>query len=88
VTVLVRPKDKDIVEKAAADAAEQYKEISGREVKPSVKEDLDDDLSGGVKLISGTGRITLDNTLDERLRLLEDSVCVFLSSYFLVEREC
>ena len=30
--------------------------------------------SGGVKLISGSRRITLDNTLDERLRLLEDRV--------------
>lgn len=30
--------------------------------------------AGGVKLISGTRRITLDNTLDERLRLLEDRV--------------
>ena len=30
--------------------------------------------SGGIKLISGSRRITLDNTLDERLRLLEDRV--------------
>lgn len=30
--------------------------------------------AGGVKLVSGTSRITLDNTLDERLRLLEDRV--------------
>jgi hypothetical protein len=30
--------------------------------------------SGGVKLISGSRRITLDNTLDERLQLLEDRV--------------
>lgn len=30
--------------------------------------------SGGVTLMSGNTRITLDNTLDERLRLLEDRV--------------
>jgi len=30
--------------------------------------------AGGVRLISGSRRITLDNTLDERLRLLEDRV--------------
>ena len=30
--------------------------------------------AGGVKLVTGTKRITLDNTLDERLRLLEDRV--------------
>lgn len=29
-----------------------------------------------MKLVSGSKRITLDNTLDERLRLLEDRVCV------------
>lgn len=32
--------------------------------------------AGGVKLVSGNSRITLDNTLDERLRLLEDRVRV------------
>jgi hypothetical protein len=30
--------------------------------------------AGGIKLVSGSRRITLDNTLDERLRLLEDRV--------------
>lgn len=30
--------------------------------------------SGGIKLINGNKRITIDNTLDERLRLLEDNV--------------
>jgi len=73
-TVISRTKDKSLVESAVSDAAEQYKEMSGREVKATVQADLSDDLSGGVKLISGSGRITLDNTLDERLRLLEDSM--------------
>ena len=36
-----------------------------------------------MKLVSGTGRITLDNTMEERLRLLEDKV-TFLS-FFVVE---
>jgi len=30
--------------------------------------------AGGVKLVSGTRRITVNNTLDERLQLLEDRV--------------
>ncbi len=30
--------------------------------------------AGGVKIASGNGRINLDNTLDERLRLLEGRV--------------
>lgn len=31
--------------------------------------------AGGIKLANGSKRITIDNTLDERLRLLEDKVC-------------
>jgi V-type H+-transporting ATPase subunit E len=30
--------------------------------------------AGGIRLVSGNGRITIDNTLDERLRLLEEQV--------------
>jgi vacuolar-type H+-ATPase subunit E/Vma4 len=30
--------------------------------------------TGGVRFVSGNGRITIDNTLDERLRLLEEQV--------------
>lgn len=30
--------------------------------------------AGGVRLVSGNGRITIDNTLDERLHLLEEQV--------------
>lgn len=39
--------------------------------------------AGGVKLISGTKRISIDNTLDERLRLLEDRVRHFASDLAL-----
>jgi V-type H+-transporting ATPase subunit E len=79
VSVSARGKDKAVVERAVQDAAAQYKEISGREVKVSVDGSLSDDSAGGVRLASGSGRITLDNTLDERLRLLEDSVRALLS---------
>lgn len=33
--------------------------------------------AGGVRIVSGNGRITIDNTLDERLRLLEEQVRYF-----------
>ncbi|KAF9811130.1 hypothetical protein IEO21_06648 [Rhodonia placenta] len=72
VTVLVREKDFEFAQQAADNAAAQYTEISGRTVTPTVKPALSNDIAGGVKLIGGTNRITLDNTLDERLRLLED----------------
>ncbi|KZS90078.1 ATPase V1/A1 complex subunit E [Sistotremastrum niveocremeum HHB9708] len=71
-TVYSRPKDLELAKKAAANASKQYKEISGKDVEVSVEATLQDDSAGGVKLRSGTGRITIDNTLDERLRLLED----------------
>ncbi|KAF5366261.1 hypothetical protein D9758_005684 [Tetrapyrgos nigripes] len=72
VTIHSRKSDVEVAKTAAGSAASQYKEISGRDVKFEVQGSLSDDLAGGVKLVSGSGRITLDNTLDERLRLLEE----------------
>jgi len=72
VVIHTRKSDVSIVEDAASTAAERYKEASGREIKTEVKGTLSDDIAGGVKLVTASGRITLDNTLDERLRLLED----------------
>ncbi|KII85601.1 hypothetical protein PLICRDRAFT_116305 [Plicaturopsis crispa FD-325 SS-3] len=72
VTVHSRPKDVELVKQASASAAETYKEISGREVTVEVEGSLSDEGAGGIKLVSGSNRITIDNTLDERLRLLED----------------
>ncbi|TBU48930.1 ATPase V1/A1 complex subunit E [Dichomitus squalens] len=72
VTVHARPKDVQLVQRAAENAAQQYNEISGKTVKSTVEGSLSDDIAGGVKLVSGSQRITIDNTLDERLRLLED----------------
>ncbi|KAH0579093.1 V-type proton ATPase subunit E [Termitomyces sp. J132] len=71
-TVYARPQDVEIVKQAAANAQKSYTEISGRKVECEVEGVLSDDAAGGVKLVSGSRRITLDNTLDERLRLLED----------------
>jgi V-type H+-transporting ATPase subunit E len=73
-TVYARKKDEDVAKKAAEGASKTYEEISGRTVKVTVEANLSDDLAGGVKLISGNKRITIDNTLDERLRLLEEKM--------------
>lgn len=98
VYIQTRKKDVQAVEQAAAAAAKNYKEISGRDVAFEVSGALSDDgcvsllssddvyvypshSAGGVKLISGTGRITIDNTLDERLRLLEDRVSSLILLY-------
>jgi len=72
VTVIARKKDVLLVERAAEGAKFQYKEMSGREVNVNVEGTLADDSAGGIRLVSGSRRITIDNALDERLRLLED----------------
>ncbi|KAF8154689.1 ATPase V1/A1 complex subunit E [Crassisporium funariophilum] len=75
VGIYSRESDVDIVNRAAANAAKAYKDISGRNIEFEVEGSIPDDSSqGGVKLVSGTGRITLDNTMEERLRLLEDKM--------------
>jgi len=71
-TIRAREKDVDVAERAASNAEKTYKGVSGRTVKTTVEGSLSNELAGGIVLISGTGRITVDNTLDERLRLLED----------------
>jgi len=75
VTIYSRKSDVDTVKQAAGAAAKAYKEISGRDIDFDVQGTIADAASqGGVKLVSGTGRITLDNTMEERLRLLEDKM--------------
>jgi len=72
VTVYSRKKDADVAKEASSNAAQKYLDISGREVKVNLQNTLADDGAGGIKITNGSGRITIDNTLDERMRLLED----------------
>ncbi|KAK2467928.1 hypothetical protein APHAL10511_000223 [Amanita phalloides] len=72
VIVYARRKDAEVVQQAADGAKQAYKEISGREVAIQIQETLGDESPGGVKIVNASHRITLDNTLDERLRLLEE----------------
>ncbi|KAL5504971.1 VMA4 [Sanghuangporus vaninii] len=72
VRVLTRPKDVKLAGKAAEGAKEQYVSITGRDISVFVVGDLSDTSAGGVKLQTSNRKISLDNTLDERLRLLED----------------
>jgi len=72
VTVHCRPLDEEVVKTAAEAAKGQYTEMSGRTTDVEVQATLGDSGPGGVKLIAGNNRIVMDNTLDERLKLLED----------------
>ncbi|PWN25108.1 putative vacuolar ATP synthase subunit E [Jaminaea rosea] len=72
VSVTGRSADQDLIKKSADEAKKQYKEKSGRDVEIEVREGLGKDSNGGVVLHGLRGRIKIDNTLDERLRLLEE----------------
>lgn len=72
MTVTVKSSDVQMAQEAAKQAEKDFKEKSGKETSVTVKEGLDKDSAGGVLLAGHGGKITINNTLDERLRLLED----------------
>ena len=72
VTVTCRSTDVQLVQGAAKEAEAAFKEKSGRETSVEVKEGLGKECQGGVVLAGHGGRIKINQTLDERLRLLED----------------
>lgn len=74
VLVRCRAKDNDLVKKAAEDASKEYSEkLKGREVEIAIdeKEKLPEESAGGVFILNGTGKIDINNTFEERLKLLE-----------------
>ncbi|KAF2669245.1 putative ATP synthase subunit E [Microthyrium microscopicum] len=75
VQVKAKKSDFEAVKKAAEEAAKEYKSKTGNEVKIELDESSPlpaDSLRTGGVTISGTGgKIEINNTLDERLRLLE-----------------
>ncbi|KAF4470893.1 V-type proton ATPase subunit E [Fusarium albosuccineum] len=70
-----RKKDYDVVKKAIDEAAKEFKKQLGKDVTAKIQEDqpLAEGIAGGVVIISGSGKIDIDNTFEARLRLLEDS---------------
>ncbi|CAG8738140.1 16599_t:CDS:2, partial [Acaulospora colombiana] len=72
VTIQCRSCDTNTVEQAAQAAQNKYKDISGRDVKLEIDGSLSKESAGGVRLVAAGSKITVDNTLDERLKLLEE----------------
>lgn len=75
VSVRVRKGDLAIAETAATKAAQQFEEKTGKPVTISIDQDhhLEDNTEGGVIVASKDGRITVNNTLTQRLHLLSES---------------
>ncbi|KAL9135181.1 MAG: hypothetical protein Q9175_003627 [Cornicularia normoerica] len=73
VTVRARKADYDIVKKAINGAKKEYKESLEKDVNVELdeKNPQPEGSSGGVSIVGGGGRIDINNTLDERLKLLE-----------------
>ena len=74
VTLAHRPKDGKLVKKAAEAALKAYKDLAGRESKLEYESTLPDDSAGGVIGSAMAGRIKVDNTLDARLKILEEKM--------------
>ncbi|SPJ82163.1 probable Vacuolar ATP synthase subunit E [Fusarium torulosum] len=70
-----RKKDYDVVKKAIEEAAKEFKKELGKDITAKIQEDdpLPEGIAGGVSIISGSGKIDIDNTFEARLRLLEES---------------
>lgn len=72
VTVTVKSNDVQMAQDAAKEAESAFKDKSGRETSVTVQEGLGKESVGGLILSGHGGKITINNTLEERLRLLED----------------
>jgi len=85
VQVRCRKKDTGAVRKAIEQVAREYKEKAGQGVTITVdeKEPIPDDSHGGISIVGTGGKITINNTLEERLRLVQqDSLPAVRASVF------
>ncbi|KAI1744592.1 ATPase, V1/A1 complex, subunit E [Xylaria scruposa] len=75
VAVRARKADADLVKKVAKEAEEEYKKETGKSSKVKLDEEnpLPEETSGGIFILGGNGKIEINNTFDERLRLLQSS---------------
>lgn len=73
VSVSARETDYDVVKKAFEKSSKDFKDKSGIEVKVSIDENdpLPKNLHGGVIVKANQSKIRVNNTLEERLKLLQ-----------------
>ncbi|KAI9809310.1 MAG: V-ATPase V1 sector subunit E [Sarcosagium campestre] len=73
IAVRARKEDYDVVRKAIKEVETEYKDSIGKPVTIELdeKNPQPKDSAGGVSIVGGNGRIDINNTLEERLRLLE-----------------
>ncbi|KAE8350929.1 ATPase, V1/A1 complex, subunit E [Aspergillus coremiiformis] len=73
VAIRVRTKDSDVTKKAIEEAQKEFKDKVGKDVTVEIDETepLPEGSAGGVVILGGEGKIEINNTFEERLRLLE-----------------
>ncbi|KAJ5171030.1 uncharacterized protein N7500_003813 [Penicillium coprophilum] len=73
VAIRSRKKDFEVTKKAIEEATKEYKDNVGSEVTVTLDESepLAEGSAGGVFIVGGQGKIEINNTFEERLRLLE-----------------
>nr|OQO25575.1 hypothetical protein B0A51_07539 [Rachicladosporium sp. CCFEE 5018] len=90
ISVRCRKGDVELVKKASKEAEGQYKKgMKGKEVKVHVdeKEFVPEGSAGGVIILNGTGKIDINNTLEERLKLLETDALPSIRTTLFGENE-
>lgn len=71
--VKVREADVEVVNSLLEEVTKEYEERTGKQVSLTVSEDyLNKDIAGGVIVSNGNGKIEVNNTLEERLKLLSE----------------
>ncbi|KAI1335352.1 ATPase, V1/A1 complex, subunit E [Xylariaceae sp. FL0016] len=75
VAVRARKADFAAVKEAASNAEKEYKKETGKESKVKLDEEnpLPEGSAGGVMILGGKGKIEINNTLEERLQLLQET---------------
>ncbi|TGO54865.1 hypothetical protein BOTNAR_0257g00040 [Botryotinia narcissicola] len=70
-----RKQDYDQIKKAIEEAQKVYKEKMKKDVTASIdeKNPLPEESAGGLSIIGGGGKIDINNTFEERLKLLQDN---------------
>ncbi|KAF2721740.1 putative ATP synthase subunit E [Polychaeton citri CBS 116435] len=88
--VRCRKKDDATAKKAAEKAAKEYKDnMKGKEVEVIVddKERVPDGSAGGVIITNANGKIDINNTFEERLKLLENDALPVVRTILFGENE-
>ncbi|EPE25724.1 vacuolar ATP synthase subunit E [Glarea lozoyensis ATCC 20868] len=75
VQVRGRKADYDLLKKAIEQASKEYKEKVGKEISVSIDEEnpQPEGSAGGLSIVGGGGKIDINNTFEERLKLLQDN---------------